>query len=58
MENLSFVLWMLGYPLVIVTADVIRGKSGLYDAPLENVRGISALVQMAIWIFVGVALFK
>lgn len=58
MENLSFVLWMLGYPLVIVAADVIRGKSGLYDPPSENVRGIAALVQMAIWIFVGAALFK
>lgn len=56
MDNLSFVLWMLGYPLINSISRYFMHITGY--RPRVNVAGISALISIALYIFVGWKLFR
>lgn len=60
MRNFSFVVWMLGYPL-INTLDVylLCGNIQTYRAIYsEDARLLAGLVELIIWLAVGRALWE
>lgn len=59
MKNLVFVIWMIGFPLAEAVADAIKYRVGIpipeYD---KTVIGLSAVVSISIWFYVGWILFE
>lgn len=57
MKNLAFVLWMLGFPIVISVSDyfVLQGEGKIYSHTIEN---IVAVILLVLWGFVGYKLYE
>ncbi len=55
MKNLSFVIWMLGYPLVLALGE--KWNPIPLDATVSE-RGTAALVVFIIWFVVGRMLYE
>ena len=56
MEHIDFVVWMLGYPLVVQAEKWWRFRRGhLEGTPGEQ--GAAALISMAVWAGVGWLLY-
>lgn len=56
MRNLSFVFWMLGFPLVCSIGKYLT-RAEYHEYSVE-VRGVSSLIVLAIWFFVGKLLYE
>jgi uncharacterized membrane protein YhaH (DUF805 family) len=56
MRRLPFVIWMLCWPLVGVLSNLAEHSEGLNYS--EDVRGLSALISLAIWALVAVLLWR
>ena len=57
MKNLSFVIWMIGYPFVLSYDDYVN-QYLLGKTYSDNTMLISSLIMVAIWIFVGYLLYE
>jgi len=56
MRNLPFVLWMIGYLLVVSVRDYLSYLQG--DRFSSTVEGIAALFILVIWVYVGTLLYE
>jgi len=55
MENISFVIWMIVYPLGISISSHLSGLRGIkYD---DDVIGLAAVLDLIIWVGVGKLLY-
>ena len=57
MKNLSFVLWMIGCPLVNTYSQYVS-EYLLKNKYSKNVEGIASLTYLFIWFIVGVLLYE
>ncbi len=60
MSNLLFVIWMLLYPVIARLSDYLvflSNNSQVKEYSTET-RGIAAIVEVFIWIYVGFLLYK
>lgn len=61
MENIGFVLWMVLYPIGSAVTSYIGCKERKIEGkkPFDSsVTGLTAIVNIAVWIGVGKALFN
>lgn len=56
MENLIFVIWMMGWPLVCALEKVII-KNVLKKEYSDTVKGVSALFDLIVWVYVAQLLY-
>ncbi len=54
MKNISFVLWMLGWPMVLGFSN----NSGTHQQYSDLTIATVGLISIAIWIFVGYKLYE
>lgn len=55
MENISFVLWMVGWPFAVSIKYHFRAQRNETSSP--SVQTMAALIEIAIWIVVGNMLY-
>ena len=53
MENLPFVIWMLGYPLVWSIGEYLKKERSVSP----GAKGLAALSSLVIWIYFGMKLY-
>ena len=58
MENLMFVLWLLGWPIVCALTDRIGGWEGIKDNFEQNTIAFAAVFRILVWVGVGVLLYR
>jgi len=56
MNNLVFVIWMLAWPIVCAVEDYLIHLTGKTFS--ANAVGFSAIIRLAIWIFIAVRLYQ
>jgi hypothetical protein len=57
MENISFVIWMIGWPAACSITSAYAKKCGVEQAS-DEVRGFSALIELVLWVVVGIMLWN
>ena len=59
MENLMFVIWMIGFPVSETILKIISHKMGLPKKESDSgVEGLATLIYIIIWFYVGHLLYK
>ena len=57
MKNLSFVIWMIGWPITCAVSNFLVGKMYGYMPNNSAARGLSALVEFLVWVSVAMSLW-
>ena len=58
MKNLPFVLWMLGYPLVIIMEKHLRKDNKDNDSVSEEAKLLAAIANIVAWICIGHMIYE
>jgi hypothetical protein len=58
MENLMFVLWLLGWPIVCTVADKFGGWEFVKDNYEQSTIAFAAVFRVLVWLGVGVLLYR
>lgn len=54
MQHPDFLVWMLGFPAVITTMEILQYRFGeRSDCTDKRAKSLAALVMMIIWLVVG-----
>jgi hypothetical protein len=58
MQNLSYVAWMLLFPVAMSVCSYLDSRQPGWERASVEARGISALITVVIWFVVGAVLWN